>query len=198
MNAAYRFSPVSYGMRLGARISLVLACLYALLGTLVEVLWQIRFMGDARIGMLPIARAAGMLPFGLLFALGPALAIGVLTGGLVGELWVRIGQRVNQRVFALLALVLCAGVAVGLHFIFGTQVDLTIPQVQPESSEWIADSLGMLVSYPFLQGIPSILYVLAGALGALYFWRACQPVAPPRASTHAGAARLNGSPDLRA
>ena len=198
MNETHRFSPVSYGMRLGVRISLSLACLYAFLGMLVEVVWQIRLVGDPHIGMLPIARAAGLLPFGLLFALGPSLAIGALTGGLIGELWMRIGQRINQWVFVLLALVLCAGLAAGLHLIFGIQVDLTIPQVHPESTEWLADSLGMLVSYPFLQGIPSILYVLAGALGALYFWRAYQPGAPSHDSMHAGAARLNGSPYPRA
>jgi len=164
-------NPFTHGMRLGVKVSLIAALAYAVLGVLYEVglqIWLARVLGmDA----LPIARFAGMLPVGFLMAAGPAVILGMVTGGLIGELWEHVGRRVGAFAFALLGLALCALLVAGLHIAFGMRVDLTVPPIQPQPSEWLADSLGLLASYLFLFGIPSILYMLVGAGGSFCFWR---------------------------
>lgn len=171
MNEVKMCTPVSEGMRMGLKASLILSGAYAILAVLIEIGRQIWLTQDLEFIMLPLVRVAGMLPFGYLFAIFPTVALGIITGGLIGELWKHIGRRVDGLVFALLALVLCAGIAVGLHITFGIRFDLTIPSMPLVESDWLMDGLGALVSYPFLMGIPSILYVLAGALGGYIFWR---------------------------
>ena len=166
--------PFSHGLRIGVWLSLILAFGYAVLGGLVALGYQVWLLPGVPVNALPIARFAGMLPFGLLMALGPAVVLGTLTGGLIGELWEHIGRRVEGSVFALLGLALCALLVVGLHIVFKLKVDLTIPPVQLQPSEWMSDSLGLLVSYPFLLGLPSIVYILAGAWGSFVFWRSRQ------------------------
>jgi len=177
MNEAKTYLPITDGMRLGLKVSLTLAGAYAVLGIMFEVGRQSWLMQELRFTSLPLVRAAGMLPFGFLFALIPTLTLGTVTGGLIGELWRRIGWRANSRVFALLMLVLCALIAAGLHIVFRIEIDLTIPKPQLEGSEyWIIDGLGALISYPYLLGIPSILYVLAGAwCGYDFWWRQTRP-----------------------
>lgn len=164
----------SHGMRLGVKVSLFAAFAYAVLGVLYEVglqIWLARVLGmDA----LPIARFAGMLPVGFAMAAGPAVILGMVTGGLIGELWEHVGRRIGGFAFALLGLALCALLVVGLHIAFGMRVDLTIPPIQPQPSEWLGDSLGLLASYLFLFGIPSIVYIMVGAWGSFFFWRARQ------------------------
>lgn len=174
MNDVIKFSPVAHGMRLGLKAGLVLASVYALLGLFTEVGRQIWLTQDLRIMMLPIFRMgwAGLLPLYFLLSFGAALALGALTGGLIGDLWMRFGRRIDGRIFALTVLILCASIVVGLHAIFQVKIDLAIAPLLVDQNEWPSNSLGLLVSYPFSVGVPSILYVVAGAWGSYFFWRA--------------------------
>lgn len=128
---------------------------------------------DLRIWMLPITKFAGMFPFFILMALVPITFISTLTGGLIGELWMHIGQRLDGRVFALLGLILCMSIVVGFHVIYQISVNLFIPAVLNDS-DWYSDTVGLLVSYPFWVGVPSILYVVVGAWGSYFFWKVRQ------------------------
>ena len=168
------FEPVTNGMRLGFRTSLTLSGAYAVLAVIAEIGRQTWLTHQSQLLMLPVVRVAGMLPFGYFFAIIPAVSLGIVTGGLVGELWKHIGRRTGSLSFALLILVLCSSIVVGLHVAFSVRVELSIPPLLPLDSGWLLDGLGALVSYPFLLGVPSILYVLAGALGGYKFWRIYQ------------------------
>jgi len=177
MTDANQYSPVPHGMRLSLRVTLVLACVYALLAVSAEVGRQVWLTQDLHIARLPIFRM-GWIALPLVFFLWGtsfALVIGALTGGLIGELWLRIGRRVGGRAFSLLALVLCAAIVVGLHVIFQVRLDFAVSQLDTVHSEWPADSLGLLVSYPLLVGVPSLVYIVAGACFSYFFWHARQP-----------------------
>lgn len=168
-----KYSAITHGMRLGFNTSLVLTCAYWILGILVEAARQMWLLCDLRLWNLPIAKFPGMLPFYLIMGLMPILFLGTLTGGFIGELWLHIGRRVDGRVFALLGLILCASIVVGFHAIYRIQVNFFIPAVVNDSS-WYSDTVGLLVSYPFLVGAPSLLFITAGTWGSYLFWRAHQ------------------------
>lgn len=173
MNDTNRYPPVTLGMRLGFKTSLILTCAYWILGISVETGRQMWLLHEIQIWMLPVARFAGMLPFFFLIALVAIAFLGTLTGGLIGELWTRIGQRLDGRVFALLSLILCVSIVVGFHVIYQIQVNFFIPAVLNDSG-WYSDTVGLLVSYPFWVGVPSLLYLAAGAWGGYFFWKVQQ------------------------
>lgn len=174
MNDTKKDPPVAYGMRLGFKASLILTFTYWILGIFVETGRQMWLLQDLRIWMLPIARFAGMLPYYFSMQLWPVVFLGVITGGLIGELWMNIGHRVQSRVFALLVSVMCASIVVGLHVIYRIPVNLFIPSVLNDSA-WYSDTVGILASYPFLMGVPSILYIMTGTLGSYLFWNVRRP-----------------------
>lgn len=171
----HQLSPVAHGMRLGVKLSLVLTSAYLASGLLILVGWQLWLTQALGITQLPILRFTGLLPFFFLLALVPALVLGALTGGLIGELWLRLGHRLGVRLFTLLGLVLCSVIILGLHSVYRIQVDTFIPAVQLTDSPWFSDAAGFLLSYPFLLGIPSVLYILAGTWGSYCFWRLHPP-----------------------
>jgi len=173
MNDMNKHPPVTDGMRLGFKTSLVLTCAYWILGILVEAARQMWLLRDLRVWILPIAKFPGMLPFYLIMGLMPIVFLSTLTGGLIGELWLHIGRRVGGRVFALLGLILCASIVVGFHAIYRIQVNFFIPAVLNDSG-WYSDTVGLLVSYPFWVGVPSLLFITAGTWGSYLFWKAHQ------------------------
>lgn len=164
------FSPVMHGMRLGAKVSLIVANIYFIICTLIEVGRQIWLTHDQTVITLPFVKVAGFLPFYFLCLIYPVVVLGSLTGGIIGEFWACIGHRLGSRIFPLIALAFCLSVVVGFHLIFRIHVDFSIPTLQLDSNGFYMDSLGLLVSYPFLLGIPSILYILIGGLGSYFFW----------------------------
>lgn len=171
-------SPAALGLRQGLRAGLGLAGVYALLGLAAEVGRQAWLTHELRLWRLPLFQMgwASLLPFYGLLPLGAALVLGAGTGALIGELWARLGRRLDGRVFALGMLIICALIAAGLHGVFQIRVDFTLAPLSAEQTEWPANSLGLLVSYPFWAGVPSLLYAAAGAWGSYTFWRARRTV----------------------
>jgi hypothetical protein len=172
MNSTSRFLPLTYGMRLGIKASLVLAGIYWTLGLGAEVVRQMWLTHELRFWMLPIARFPGMLLSFFLFILVIVLLVGLVSGMLIGEIWQHIGIRVDGRVFAVVCLMLCASLVTGIHLIYHVRFDFWIPTVILDDSAWFGDTMGLLLSYPFLLGVPSIIYMVAGAVGSHFFQQA--------------------------
>jgi len=171
MNKLDHRSPVSFGIQQGAKIAALLAALYAILGTSIEFVRQAMILHNFHPLMLPIGHILGMIPFGLLFAFVPSVSLGMITGGLIGELWLKTSRFVNGKVFTFMVFLLCLVIVFAVHFIFGIQVDLTFPSFPKEGIEWAMDGLGMMSSYPYLIGWPSLIYVVTGPLVSHYYWK---------------------------
>jgi hypothetical protein len=107
-----------------------------------------------------------------LFILVIVLLVGLVSGMLIGEIWQHIGIRVDGRVFAVACLMLCASLVTGIHLIYHVRFDFWIPTVILDDSAWFGDTMGLLLSYPFLLGVPSIIYMVAGAVGSHFFQQA--------------------------
>jgi hypothetical protein len=100
------------------------------------------------------------------------LLVGLVSGMLIGEICQHIGIRVDGRVFAVVCLMLCASLVTGIHLIYHVRLDFWIPTVILDDSAWFGDTMGLLLSYPFLLGVPSIIYMVAGAVGSHFFQQA--------------------------
>ena len=148
------------GAKLGSRVSFVVSILYAVVG-----FYAVELFGEG-VGLLSLSSELiiwGVLSiFGIiiaifLFAIVPATIIGILTGTCLG-IFTKFAQRkqISKYFFVLLCVFFCMVAVIGIHLLF--QIPITL-SFDPPSHEF---SLGTYETYPFLIGIPSIIYIFTG------------------------------------
>jgi hypothetical protein len=91
-------------------------------------------------------------------ALLPSAFIGAMTGLCIGTIAKSgFGRKANKNIFILTCMTSCGLIAVFIHVIFKIKIILSF---EPINNSYY--SLGVLESYLFLFGIPTIIYILAG------------------------------------
>jgi hypothetical protein len=150
------------GMALGLVASLVLSGLYSVVGVGAEIVRSI-MQGFEEAHTLFVALMSPVVLVLAVVTLGivPAVAFGMATGALIGLLHAILWSRVTCNQFALIGFVICAGIWISLHVLFGIRPDGDVAGQEP----------GILGSYLYLVGIPGIIYVVAGTLGSLFLCR---------------------------
>jgi hypothetical protein len=150
-------------MALGLVASLVLSVLYSVVGVGAEIVRSI-MQGFEEAHTLFVALMSPVVLVLAVVTLGivPAVAFGMATGALIGLLHAILWSRVTCNQFAVIGFVICVGITISLHVLFGIRPDGEITSQQ---------EMGILGSYLYLAGIPSILYVVAGTLGSLFLSR---------------------------
>ena len=173
-----RFLSPLLGMGVGLIAGLVLSVLYAVIGVGVETAREIRVAPDPSVVvLLPWAVFSLGLPVVILFGIGPAVFFGTGTGALIGLLHAILKPRVTCTGFAIIGFVTCAGISIGVHGFLGIPIT---PSAMPGLSggEFHMERLGILVSYPYLMGIPSLVYVVTGTLGSFFLCRLLNRIRP--------------------
>ncbi len=154
------------GLKLGKKIGFISSIAYAVVG-----LFAVELFGEG-IGFSSltfesiifwVAFIFVTITSILLLAITPATIIGALTGMCLGML-AKLAQRkhISKYFFVLLCALFCIVAVILIHLLF--QIPITL-SFEPPSYEF---TLGTYDSYPFIIGIPSIIYVfIVGWCGQL-------------------------------
>jgi hypothetical protein len=139
--------------KLGSKLGLILSSIYGVAGMLIFVV--VPSIGE--LGIRDIPWIAGFIFYIFLLAVLPSTIIGLLTGIIIG--WIvefKFTKKFSKITFLLASIATCSLIAVLIHILFDINIVLSF---EPPSGPY---SLGYLENYPFLFGIPTIIYVLAG------------------------------------
>jgi hypothetical protein len=152
-------APESFGMKLGFKLSLILATTYSFIGVfIVENLTQ----HDTSNFLFVLVLGSSVI---LLLAILPAVFYGVLTGMFLAVIISKYKRLLSSITSVLLGMALCAVITVLTHFLFNIPVTLSF--VYPSTSY----GLGIYETYPFYIGIPSIIYILSGGWASWYIYK---------------------------
>ncbi|MGB8646789.1 MAG: hypothetical protein WCF84_16230 [Anaerolineae bacterium] len=151
------------GAKLGLKASLGLSLVYAVLVLLISDTRNIIFL------ILPQADL-----FIFIFAIGPAMLYGTITGAILEGLANRLQNKFSVHAFIMISILLCLVIAILSHYLFAIQPDFTGKNmIEPDDSD---SRYGRLLetqffeTYPFYIGVPTLIYVIMGgwAGGRLY------------------------------
>lgn len=139
--------------KLGSKFGLILSSIYGIVGMLIFIVPpSINEMG---IKVIPII--AVFIFYIFLLAILPSTIIGLLTGIIIGRIVeFKFTKMFSKATFLLASIVVCGLIAALIHILFDVKIVLSF---EPPSGPY---SLGYIQTYPFLFGIPTIIYILAG------------------------------------
>jgi len=137
---------------LGFKYGLFLSSAYAVSGMIFCILTESDFVSTILFWELAVL-------FTIVLALLPSSLLGGFSGMLIGLLAeIPYANKIPKFVFSLLSSFLCGTIAVLIHIVFKVQASLDSTKSFMQSD--FLDSY--LFSYPFLFGVPTIIYILAG------------------------------------
>jgi hypothetical protein len=150
------FSYIWAGVKLGLKTGLGLSTIYAFLS-----LFIIEISGNGLgLGLFYSILATQVI---FLFGILPATFLGTFTGTILGLLIGILKDRISQLSSVAIGILTCIVLATLFHIIFGIKVVLSF-QPPPYSS------MSVYETYPFLFGIPAIIYVFAGGCVSWYIY----------------------------
>ncbi len=136
-------------VKLGFKVSLLLSIIYAVIGVFIFMITEV----DVK--SLPFVLMWGSLLIAIL-AIFPSILIGSLTGAIVGLIAeTSFAKQISRMGFSFVGMIVCAVIAISVHILFGIKIILSF---EPSSNY----STGIFETYPFLFGIPTLIYILAG------------------------------------
>ncbi len=140
---------ISTGADLGTKTGCFLSIVYSILGFLTILgIWDAFDSAYMFIG--------GALGLYVLILI-PVLLLGAITGALLGWLSKKLSSVVPQKKFFLVGIFVCIFLLVILHVVFFAYYLSAI-----NNNEAITEPLDALLTYLFLIGIPSVLYIAGG------------------------------------
>jgi len=136
--------------KLSIKLSILLSTIYAILGVFIF------FLTQGEIKIIPIALVAGS-PLIVLVAIFPSIIIGFMTGRIIYAVAESKFTNFFSRVsFAFTSMLICGLIALLIYTFFGIKIDLSFEA----PINYL--SFGFLQTYPFVLGMPTIIYILAG------------------------------------
>ena len=155
---------ISETVKLGFKVGLLLSTAYAIAAIfifiVIPIVRDIRIFSTTNLTDLKIVLQLTIFVVisTIIMAILPSSIIGMLTGAIIGEIAEsRFARKNSKFVFILMSLMICFLVTLFVHILFRIKIVLSF---EPLVNSYY--SLGPLESYPFLFGIPTIIYIIAG------------------------------------
>ena len=141
---------VTESVNLGYKFGLVLSTTYAIIGTFIVALFK-----D---GIESFPASLILSTLAILIVVTPSMIIGGWTGMIMGTIAKsRLARQTSKTFFVSMSLLTCSLTAIFIHSFFRINIVLSF---EPSTSSGI--SSGIFGTYPFLFGIPTIIYIIAG------------------------------------